>query len=185
MSEFKNRTVKVHMVEMPIGTSTNVEFLDGCNAGERELFLNGVLPKLIYPDATEFISEKDIDNADVIVTTMLWMSRPEEIEMIKKYKGTKKMLINVGAVTGETFDFGDGERDVVLRDLLCMNIPEIDERLRGYKISSNDETTFVPIIRLYDNIHFSNDFVMRFNPNVDVFVKRSEEYLVEHPISTT
>ena len=123
MTEFEDGIVSVYIIDNP---TNGAKTLQEINQLEYVLFMSGIVPG-IYWDACTIEPAENIDEADVIVIPMMWMSNPEQVEIVRKYKDTHRMLINIGATYPERYNPKEHKHHpCVARDLLYANIPELD-----------------------------------------------------------
>jgi hypothetical protein len=178
MTEFEDGIVSVYI--MIDNFKTDVKIFQEINQLEYDLFMSGIVPG-IYWDACTIEPAENIDEADVIVIPMTWMSNPEQVEIVRKYKDTHRMLINIGATFPEGYNPKEHEHHpCVARDLLYANIPELDESVKSEISDNNDTENFADTFTLYDTENDNKEWHIRFNPNVDAFLHGVDIYNESH-----
>ena len=177
MTEFENGTVSVYIID---NFTNSAKTLQEINQLEYDLFMSGIVPG-IYQDACTIEPAENIDEADVIVIPMMWMSDPEQVEIVHKYKDTHRMLINIGATFHEGYDPKEHKHHpCVARDLLYANIPELNESVKSEISDKTDTQNFADTFTLYDTENDNKEWHIRFNPNVDAFLRGVDKYNESH-----
>ena len=178
MTEFEDGVVSVYI--MIDNFKNDIEIFQEINQLEYDLFMSGIVPG-IYWDACTIEPAENIDEADVIVIPMMWMSNPEQVEIVRKYKDTHRMLINIGATCPEGYNPKEHKHHpCVARDLLYANIPELDESVKSEISDKNDTQNFADTFTLYDTENDNKEWHIRFNPNVDAFLHGVDIYNESH-----
>lgn len=177
MTEFEDGVVSVYIIDNP---TNGVKTLQEINQLEYDLFMSAIVPG-IYWDSCTIEPAENIDEADVIVIPMMWMSNPEQVEIVRKYKDTHRMLINIGATYPSGYNPKEHKHHpCVARDLLYANIPELDKSVKSEISDETDIENFADTFTYYDTENDNKEWHIRFNPNVDAFLRGVDIYNESH-----